>query len=76
MKKSVVINGLIVGALGLVSAYGTATFAEESNSIETIPEQTVKVAEDNEPTALVVNAEKRAKRRTNAAINDCIYVRK
>ncbi|PZL75692.1 hypothetical protein CI088_04420 [Enterococcus plantarum] len=59
MKKSVVINGLIVGALGLVSAYGTATFAEESNSIETIPEQTVKVAEDNEPTALVVNAEKK-----------------
>ncbi|EOI01602.1 bacterial surface protein 26-residue [Enterococcus moraviensis ATCC BAA-383] len=59
MKKSVVINGLIVGALGLVSAYGTAAFAEESNSIEAIPEQTVKVAEDNEPTALVVNAEKK-----------------
>lgn len=59
MKKSVVVKGLIVGALGLVSVYGTAAFADENNSIEDISEQKLKIAEDTEPTALVVNAEKK-----------------
>ncbi|MBM7689676.1 hypothetical protein BCR24_01465 [Enterococcus ureilyticus] len=58
MKKSVVVKGLIVGALGLVSVSGAIAFAEES-SIEAIPEQKLKVTEDIEPIALAVNTEKK-----------------
>ncbi|WP_430607680.1 hypothetical protein IGJ55_001126 [Enterococcus sp. AZ170] len=58
MKKSVVVKGLIVGALGLISVHGTTAFTEES-SIEAIPEQKLKVTEDIEPIALAVNTEKK-----------------
>lgn len=59
MKKSVVIKGLVVGALGFYCVYGTVGFAQENNSIEDIPEQKLKRTESTEPTALTVIAEKK-----------------